>query len=92
MLVEIGYLAVSWDHAVYMISPPKMVDETTSRTRAIVIFVTRIFLICLTALFLFLLRCDPVNKAEQVRCCHNFFHRPKLTATRAAETHALRAV
>ena len=66
LLVEIAYLAFSWDRAVFMIQsvvhPKKMIQLNT-----VVFFFSRVALIISTVLFLALLCCKPVGKEEQVR-------------------------
>ena len=66
LLVEIVYLAVSWDHAMWAMSPLDERRLILYTTRVTVVFFARVSLILLTALMLVLLRSKPVDNAEQV--------------------------
>jgi hypothetical protein len=66
LLVEIAYLATSWDRAVFMIHSV-VYPKKKFQLNVVVFFFSRVALIILTLLFLSLLRCKPVGKEEQVR-------------------------
>ncbi len=89
LLVEIAYLAFSWDRAVFMMQsvghPKKMTQLNT-----VVFFCSRFALIISTVLFLALLRCKPVGKEEQVRSLRSLHM--VLRVTSPAEIHAFRFI
>ncbi len=71
LLVEIVYLAISWNRAVFMTSPPLFYPRKQTQLMVLGVFFARVVLITLTVLFLALLRCEPVSKEEQV--CSNVY-------------------
>jgi hypothetical protein len=68
LLVQIVYLTISWDEALWRISwLMKGKNQTLYSQRFTVVFCTRAGLIILSALLLVLLRSKPVDIEEQVR-------------------------
>ncbi len=76
LLVHIVYLTISWDHALWAMSPKEklLILYATNFTA---LFFARIILLVLIALLLLLLRSKPVDGAEQVLQWSSCFSRPK---------------
>ena len=66
LLVQIVYLTISWDHALWAMSPLEEKLLILYRTTITALFSTRVILLVLTALLSLLLRSKPVDNAEQV--------------------------
>jgi hypothetical protein len=66
LLVQIAYVAISWDYTAYIMSPPVGHSERKHALLFVAIFFARVALTILTVFFLALARCEPVSKEEQV--------------------------
>jgi hypothetical protein len=93
LLLEIVYFAISWDHIYNIIANNSYGKRPIYANFQIAVAFTRIPIMFLAAVFLALVRCDPVGKEEQVRV----FSSARLRATTwvacvtcAAEAYALR--
>ena len=71
LIVEIVYLAFSWDRVANMFS--SFSDKPISLTKIRIIFFARVVLIILIVLLLILMCCEPVSAAEQVCMQLSFF-------------------
>jgi hypothetical protein len=74
LIVEIVYLAFSWDRVANMFSASDTFSDKPIRlTKIRVIFFARVVLIILIVLLLILMCCEPVSAAEQVCMQLSFF-------------------
>ena len=76
LVIEVIYLAMSWDYAMYMMSPNVHYPREKGKLAFIVIFFGRAALIVLTSFFLALVRSQPVSKEEQVFTCRDALDYP----------------
>ncbi len=66
MLLQVAYLAISWDEFSYMISPTSLIGAQHYKTKVLITFFARVAIMILTILFLFELSCLHFDKEEQV--------------------------